>query len=57
MRGEWAQYGAQSFTFEILEEIKKKDTQTEQEFMEDIGVLLELWTEKYPNRVGDSRKD
>lgn len=42
----WSQFGASSFTFDILEEIKKKETQTEREFSEDVKTLLELWKEK-----------
>lgn len=47
MRNEWAQYGPQSFSLTILEMLEKKETQTEQEFAEDINVLLEMWMEKY----------
>lgn len=46
MRGEWQQYGPEAFTFTVLETLAKKDTQTEQEFAEDIGLLLALWQEK-----------
>jgi len=42
----WKMYGASTFCFEILEEIQKKATQTEQEFLDDVHILMELWTEK-----------
>ena len=47
----WKRYGAAGFTFEILEEIKKKETQTPREFSEDISALLELWNEKQGERI------
>ena len=46
MRSEWLRYGAASFSFTVLETLPKKETQTDAEFREDLGVLLELWTEK-----------
>lgn len=46
MLTEWNQYGADSFSLIILEEIKKKDTQTDREFADDIEVLLDMWLEK-----------
>ena len=42
----WKRYGAAGFTFEILEEIKKKETQTPRELSEDISAQQELWNEK-----------
>lgn len=42
----WNQFGASAFSFEILEELQKKESQTEREFLEDINTLLEIWTEK-----------
>ncbi|HHV09073.1 MAG TPA: GIY-YIG nuclease family protein [Clostridiales bacterium] len=46
MRPDWEQYGAASFSFSVLEEISKKETQTDREFNEDLKLLLELWMEK-----------
>ena len=42
----WNQFGPTSFSFEILEEIQKKETQTEQEFLDSIQASLELWIEE-----------
>ena len=42
----WKQHGASAFSFEVLEEIEKKEAQTDREFSDDVAVLLELWTEK-----------
>ena len=46
MRELWIRYGAEAFSFEIAEDIIKKDTQTEEEFSQDVKVLLEMWQEK-----------
>lgn len=46
MRLEWKQYGPKSFSFVILEEIKKGEIQTEREFADDVDTLLEMWVEK-----------
>lgn len=42
----WKEHGAGAFTFEVLEELEKTETQTLQEFAMDIAALLELWNEK-----------
>ena len=44
---EWKQYGNDSFSFEVLEEIEKREGQPEKEFADDIDVLYEMWPEKF----------
>ncbi|WP_304509500.1 GIY-YIG nuclease family protein [Anaerotignum sp.] len=46
MHDAWNEFGGSAFSFEILEEIQKKKTQTDNEFSEDVDTLLEIWTEK-----------
>ncbi|RKD33313.1 GIY-YIG nuclease family protein [Lacrimispora algidixylanolytica] len=46
MRELWNRYGGEAFTFEIVEDIRKKDTQSEEEFSQDVKVLFEMWQEK-----------
>ena len=43
MMEEWNRYGGSSFAFETLEEIIKKDTQSDREFDDDVEILLEMW--------------
>ena len=46
MRNEWVKYGAASFSFEVLEEIRKGKDQTDKEFLDDIAALYEMWLER-----------
>lgn len=46
MLKEWNEFGPNAFDFEILEEIVKKETQTDSEFSEDTHFLFETWKEK-----------
>ncbi|TYC83614.1 GIY-YIG nuclease family protein [Acetobacterium wieringae] len=46
MLEDWKAYGAKSFSFVVLEEIKKGETQSEAEFSDDIAILLEIWIDK-----------
>jgi hypothetical protein len=46
LANDWTAYGAEAFSLEILETLDKKDTQTNEEFMEDIKALEELWRDK-----------
>ena len=44
MREDWERYGIGAFSFAVLEELEKKETQSEAEFARDIETLLELWS-------------
>lgn len=46
MMVDWNRYGASSFVFETLEEITKKETQSDLEFADDLETLLEMWNER-----------
>ena len=46
LNAEYAQYGAESFTLSILEELTIREGQTAREFAEDMQQLCELWLEK-----------
>ena len=48
MRSDWEQYGAESFSFSVIEKLEKRETQTDQEFAEDIRTLYEMWLENMP---------
>ncbi|MDR1623258.1 MAG: GIY-YIG nuclease family protein [Synergistaceae bacterium] len=47
LQQDWEKYGAGAFTFEVLEEHVKSESQTMKEFEADIAVLKELWFEKF----------
>ena len=47
LQKDWNTYGADSFSFAILEEIEKKEEQSMEEFNEDLKVLEELWLDKF----------
>lgn len=47
MLSECNEYGWDSFSFTVLEELKKGDIQTDKEFADDVAALLEVWLEKY----------
>jgi len=49
LQKDWSEHGCAAFSFEVLEELKKLDTQTKEEFKADVELLKEIWTEKYSN--------
>jgi hypothetical protein len=46
MREEWNRYGMRAFSFSVLEELRKKEGQTDRAFAEDLELLLQMWLEK-----------
>ncbi len=50
LQGDWNKDGGGQFVFEVLEELKKGETQTAEEFKSDIGVLKEIWLDKLSDR-------
>ncbi len=49
MMDAWKESGASGFSFEVIEEIERNETQTDREFSDDVNTLLELWLEKNQN--------
>ena len=46
LKSDWNKTGSEQFVFEVLEELKKGETQTEKEFKADLECLKELWLDK-----------
>ena len=46
LQKDWTEQGGAHFVFEVLEELKRGDTQTDAEFKADLGVLKEIWLDQ-----------
>ena len=46
LQEDWAEQEHSQFAFEVLEELKKSETQTPSEFKTDVELLKEIWLEK-----------
>ena len=42
LQEDWKAYGADAFTFEILGQLEKKDTQTAEDFADDLKTLYDI---------------
>ena len=49
LQKDWTAQGGGQFIFEVLEELKKGEAQTPEEFKSDIDLLKQLWQEKVAN--------
>lgn len=47
LQQDWQRHGNGIFVFEILDQLEKKENQTEKQFKEEIKILYEIWKEKY----------
>lgn len=50
LQSDWNKEGAGIFILEVLEELKKGETQTEEKFEADINFLKEIWLDKLSGR-------
>jgi len=50
LQSDWSKQGGGQFVIEVIEELKKGDTQTPEEFKADIDVLMEIWLEKLSDK-------
>jgi hypothetical protein len=46
LKKDLAEFGGEAFIFEILEALEKKTEQTQDEFIDDLKMLEQLWSEK-----------
>jgi len=50
LQGDWNEQGGERFAFEALDELKKGETQTMDEFKADIDTLKKMWLDKLAGR-------
>ena len=46
LKNDLAEFGGKVFIFEMLEALEKKQEQTQDEFIDDLKMLEQLWSEK-----------
>ncbi len=46
LKEDWTTFGNDAFTFEILEPLEKKVDQSQDEFIEDLKMLMQIWSDK-----------
>jgi hypothetical protein len=51
LKEDWALFGGEAFTFEILERLEKKKEQSAEEFVDDLKILEQFWSEKFDPKM------
>ncbi|ADJ26571.1 ArsR family transcriptional regulator [Dehalogenimonas lykanthroporepellens BL-DC-9] len=51
MRKDWQEHGASAFTFEILDTLEKKETQSQEQFIEDLKMLEDIQADKLDSGI------
>jgi hypothetical protein len=46
LKRDWDTFGSQAFNFEIVESLEKKKDQSQDQFIDDLKMLEQLWSEK-----------
>lgn len=46
MDKDWKEFGAEAFKFEVLDSLEKKKDQCQEQFVEDLKTLKQMWVEK-----------
>ncbi|MFZ2539291.1 MAG: GIY-YIG nuclease family protein [Oscillospiraceae bacterium] len=50
LQKDFTEFGVSAFSFEVLEELKKGENQTDEEFKQDIKLLNQIWTENLADK-------
>ena len=50
LEADWKATGGDSFTLEILESVSRSETQTQEEFIDDVRALEALWKERFDEK-------
>jgi len=46
LKKDWEAFGGKVFVFDVLEVIEKKKEQSQDEFIDDLKIIEQMWSEK-----------
>ena len=49
LQEDWSEHGSGAFSFEVLDELKRGENQTDAQFKDELGLLKDMWSEKLAN--------